>query len=478
MARSWHDSDSPHRVNAACCALMAWTVFLCGCIRPQNYHALPNRSTFHYRYLTNNSQGYGRDYFSAANAYECYIEFDARGAMYRDREGKPTQLKAAVDLIHAVKGDTGGGSTPGKIALYVFVHGWKNNASEEVGNVWGFRRFLSDIAAQQGDIPVIGVYMGWPGASLKGDQFLTFWSREPIADMVGQAADFQEALKKVLQAAKGDSFDSPDGSIAVVIGHSFGGVVLEHAATSLLKEQLDKARAAARDSRPMPVPSPADLFVLINEAGAASIARPFLLQLELGGARYKRGIEGEGRDYPLLLSMTSVGDIATKFGYPGGEFGSINRTATVNFTPPDVFGQTSSLPYNLLTAANMVALQSHAIVPLTAKNPTCDPAINIPIRLSSTLSYCIQAVAPSARLNHTPYWIMQLPQVFVPDHSSVFQDYLLNLLTDVLAYERLIAHPKANRLPVAAPSGQPPPPPPPPTTGGDRPLVLTTSPQP
>ncbi len=31
-------------------------------------------------------------------------------------------------------------------------------------------------------------------------------------------------------------------------------------------------------------------------------------------------------------------------------------------------------------------------------------------------------------LNTTPYWIMQLPQAFVPDHSQVFQDYLLTLI--------------------------------------------------
>ena len=35
-------------------------------------------------------------------------------------------------------------------------------------------------------------------------------------------------------------------------------------------------------------------------------------------------------------------------------------------------------------------------------------------------------------LNTTPYWIMQLPQVFVPDHSSVFQFYMLKLIAAVL----------------------------------------------
>ena len=43
---------------------------------------------------------------------------------------------------------------------------------------------------------------------------------------------------------------------------------------------------------------------------------------------------------------------------------------------------------------------------------------------------------------------MQLPQVFVPDHSAVFQDYLLNLITDVLIYEGVITQPNLKRVPV------------------------------
>ena len=56
---------------------------------------------------------------------------------------------------------------------------------EETRNVWGFRRFLSEIAAQHCNEPVVGVYIGWPGAAVKGDTFLTFWDREPVVTAMG-----------------------------------------------------------------------------------------------------------------------------------------------------------------------------------------------------------------------------------------------------------------------------------------------------
>jgi pimeloyl-ACP methyl ester carboxylesterase len=444
----WFKSTQP---SVLCIALIQLTTLLAGCIRPQNYH--PNNSSIiSYRYRSDDSQGYGTNYFNTAkpsvlltHAYECYIEFDARGSMYRDRVGTPTQLNAAVDLIKAVKQSSSG--SPQRIAVYVFVHGWKNNASEDAGNVWGFRRFLSDVAAQS-DIPIIGVYMGWPGASLKNDQFLSFWNREPIADNVGQSSDFRNALRSVLQAAKGDSYDSPERSIAVVIGHSFGGIVLEHAATDLLEEQIAKPGNVTDETGRAHVQPPADLFVLVNEAGASAIALPFLLQLKEGAAEYECSVQGEDRDCPLLLSMTSVGDVATKFAYPGGEFLSFNRSKTASITPPDDFGQSSTLPYNLLTAANMVALQSHQIIRLTG-SIRCDKTGQIPIRLSASETYCMEPSTSNSSRNHTPYWIMQLPQVFVPDHSTVFRDSFLNLLADMLVYEGLIPPGVSNRTPIA-----------------------------
>jgi len=393
---------------------------LVGCIRAQNYH--PGNSVFHYHYSSKN-KNYGSGYFEDANVTEAYIEFDARGSMYRDRDSRPRQLEAALNEIHNLRFRNRDGR-PHPIALYIFIHGWKNNASEDSNNVWGFRRFLSAVAHYHDDIPVVGLYIGWPGASLKNDKFLSFWNREPVADSVGDG-ELVDAMRSILQAVKGPKYADEDRSIAIVIGHSFGGIVLERVATKLLREQLNSLDPNAA--------SPADLFVLINEAGAASIARPFLFELGDKGVTYN---DNDNNPRPLLLSMTSTGDAATKFAYAGGEYLSLNRPNPVSYSPPDRFGQTSSQPYDLLTAANMIALQSHEVVQKRDGVP-CE----LPIELAPKLTYCMNAITKARsgrdRLNNTPYWIMQLPELFVPDHSSVFQDHLLILLRSVACRSNL-----------------------------------------
>jgi len=418
------------RRDLLCWLVMPAVVLMNGCIRAQNYHAA-NNSTFHYQYRINNAD-YGKGYFQEATAHEAYLEFDARGSMFRDREGHTPQLDATLQLIKNLR-YPGGSNEPRKIALYVFVHGWKNNASEDSGNVWGFRRFLSSIAHDHCGVPVVGLYIGWPGASLKMDKFLTFWDREPVADNVGNG-ELADAMRSILQAVKGPRFNDGDHSIAVVIGHSFGGIVLERVAIKLVREQLnDPDREAA---------SPADLFVLVNEAGAAALARPFLMELAEKNVSYD---DSKGKPHPLILSMTSTGDVATKFAYPGGEFLSFKRPPPQTYSPADRFGQVSSQPYDLLTAANMIALQSHQIVPYVSQ-AACD----LKIPLGTKQAYCMNAITEN-RLNKTPYWIMQMPQIFVPDHGAVFQDYLLKLISVVFGDSELTdCGPRVSNAPAGA----------------------------
>ena len=102
---------------------------LSGCIRTQNYHPAGTKSVFYYHFDSTDKR-YGVRYFKDSTAWEAYIEFDARGNMYRDRDNKPLQRDAALDLINGLRHRNGPNTPDAPVALYVFVHGWKNNASE------------------------------------------------------------------------------------------------------------------------------------------------------------------------------------------------------------------------------------------------------------------------------------------------------------------------------------------------------------
>jgi len=444
--------------------LLSALLFLTGCIRPRYYHvsgppAFAVEPPAHLVFQSTDKR-YGTGYFRTSQAYEAYVEFNQRGALYRDAKGSPAELQQALELIRRCRfraeadspvcPEVGAplSSQAKSITLYIFVHGWKNNASEDTNNPWGFRRFLSYAAWLHPSAPVVGIYIGWPGASLKGDLFLSFWNREPIADVVGNASDLSMALKRLLHEAKGelnagdvpgtDSMDGPlafksaDPSIAVVIGHSFGGIVLEHAATALLQGAFNTIPQSSLSQPVINVYPPADLIVLINEAGAASIAMPFLERLKAAGVSYRCDISGlNDQPCPLILSMTSEGDLATKFAYPGGEFLSFNRPPTEKYPETDQWGQSSSLSYDLITAANFIALQNYSIDKVARAGSSCYIAVSI----SPKETYCMHALPnpehppPLARYpNTTPYWLMQLPQVFVPDHGTVFQPAFLELV--------------------------------------------------
>ena len=440
-----------------------------GCIRAQYYRTNEHPTQYSFSPV---DERYGRGYFRAGSAYEAYVEFDARGSLYHNENGATPQLADALDLIRRCRfrpdglanscaaAGTSLAHTPKPIALYIFVHGWKNNASDDSGNTWGFRRFLSYASYHHPEIPVVGIYMGWPGAVLKDDLFLSFWNREPIADIVGNSNDFRLSLKRLLHEAKGRfdpndqaredlftkaaEYGGTDHSVVVVIGHSFGGIVLEHAATALLQERFDAVSTESQSTERTIIDPPADLFVLINEAGAASIAKPFLDRLKSSGLTYNCITNNKSGECPLILSMTSEGDLATKFAYPGGEVFSWNRPPTPKH-PVDQWGQDTDTPYELITAANFVALQSHSIDKLSNAQRDTSECI-VTVRLPAKNNYCMHSLRiasdPESLKNHpndTPYWLMQLPQVFVPDHGTVFQDTFLRLLDQV-------AHPEQPQL--------------------------------
>jgi hypothetical protein len=94
------------------------------------------------------------------NYYLGFIEFDEFGELF-DRG----QLNRAMTLIQTAKN-----ASPTKNAIVVtFIHGWKNNASDDSGNVWGFREELKSIAntKQYKNYSVIGLYLGWRGLTTK-----------------------------------------------------------------------------------------------------------------------------------------------------------------------------------------------------------------------------------------------------------------------------------------------------------------------
>ncbi|MBV8200496.1 MAG: hypothetical protein JOZ15_07715, partial [Acidobacteria bacterium] len=159
------------------------------------------------------------------------IELDDHGELW-----SRSQLNSALGVINEAQGRTGG---PGAIVI-VFVHGWENNAShgnedDKNGNLYEFKKTLTRVrelevqSTAPNEIPrnVAGVYVAWRGESIHpipGLQQTSFYNRYNTARRVAASPAPTEAILSVLKVGNANK-----RSRTVVIGHSFGGLIVEKA---------------------------------------------------------------------------------------------------------------------------------------------------------------------------------------------------------------------------------------------------------
>jgi hypothetical protein len=372
-----------------------------------------------------------------------FLEFDDMGEAWDRR-----QLPEALALIERAK------QFDKPPIVVVFVHGWKNNASREEkhrnGNVIGFEGVLEYLRTRvYGGFPVVGIYVGWRGDLIPkywpARRQLSYFNREQAALRI-PGASMTSALVNV---ATTTHRERPEAYV-LMIGHSFGALVLERA---LSQAMADYALRIAPDVRSQPGEQDggwSDLVVFVNSAAAATEGKQMLDLLKNRTAFILRDAEGMERSRPLYLSISSVGDAATRFALPLGHGPSflMHRTSgtfrpyTASDVPqPPVAAQSA---YYTSTLAHMQALQSHVII----EDGTCNTggAARTPFgnefKLPNQRIY--QICEKPGRWNDTPYWAMQMPASVVRDHSSIFTEDMVGLLGRFLvsSEEMTVARPR------------------------------------
>ncbi|HEX6640069.1 MAG TPA: hypothetical protein VF215_03100, partial [Thermoanaerobaculia bacterium] len=314
-----------------------------------------------------------------------FIEFDSQGSAFDDEQGA-----AALKLIEREKARVKGG----KIITVVYVHGWKNNASEALPggkpkDVEKFQGALLELGYRAGNaarsagtdpVPVVGVYIGWRGKTLRGPNwfdFVSLWGRRNTANRVGSGADLAVMLNRIIETTNGGD----GGSRVLMIGHSFGARVLEHAIETKKVTLYDPVRGSGV-VRPR-----VDLVLYVNSANDARLSMARVQELQANRVEVHhpdfdpeecaRGGEPSSapdeetraarcRDYPLLVAITSRGDQATKRLLPIAN--TINsddlpREVSANLPPlptTDTFADPLPAPgtYKKVAAGHSAFLQS------------------------------------------------------------------------------------------------------------------------
>jgi pimeloyl-ACP methyl ester carboxylesterase len=365
-----------------------------------------------------------------------FVEFDDQGEMW-----SPVQLSRALALIEDANRHERGA------LVLTFVHGWQHNASPEDRNVASFKEVLSQIVEIERELapdaprPVVGIYLGWRGKTsfVPLLKTLTFWGRANTTRRIA-GTSATEVIYSTLTEAK-----SNPQTKTIVIGHSFGGQIVELALTQALVATL-----LASDHRE--IAFPADLVVLMNPAAKSLQAKQFVDMLERNRIKlYRTDAAGKTYPRPLVVSVTSVGDTATRLAFPAG---LVLGSFTKKFRR---YGQDycSPLPrqkaFYIHTAGHNRSLHNLTVVssPLpdeeqeSSSRPLAQAMTNLRTEYDPISQQYSHSFDGSRRrftirektrtINDTPYWIMSVPGSLIPDHSTIFGPDTARLLGAVFA---------------------------------------------
>jgi len=331
-----------------------------------------------------------------------FVEFGEQGS-YQD----PTQLQNAVDLIKR---------TPRPLVI-TYVHGWHNGAgSADVGK---FSDWLAEISQTQlirdSGFHPIGVYLGWRGEATTVPivRYLTFFSRKAAAERLASNFDCFDAIASVSQAAR--ESHRADRQYTVLIGHSFGGLVVERAVAHAINAEMHGHAAADRSL-------PADLILMVNPASDSILTRQMIAAL------YSRHTE---KSRPFLVSLTSTADAATgtafplstslaattkvfnEVGVPGGEKRENERrfyTATPGHNELLINHETIKLPQTIQAPGGLDALQTNLSHNLAAEVFTTDGP-------NGTLE--LWKIKRTGNVD-VPYWDVKVDPSIIKDHGDIW----------------------------------------------------------
>jgi hypothetical protein len=365
-----------------------------------------------------------------------FVEFDERGDFWDRR-----QLGEASRVIHTSDKPT---------LLVTFIHGWHHNAddrkqsSKNPGDVETFRCLLSELAVSESlrGFQVHGVFLGWRGRVVQGPlDYLTFLDRKGAAMRVAGTPITETIFELIRQARKAH----PDRSKCVVIGHSFGALVLEKAMA-----QAIAGGVLAQDvqSAGKPFDAPADLILLVNSAAESIYAKELSDMFARIGHR-----DSVNPNRPLLISITSESDSATGGWFPIGTFLPnlfAHRRYHWDTRYNTASNEVDQHEYLTKTPGNNARLFTHMVLP-EAPPPNAPSTTQVALIQSRQIGQCIAAnPAFEENLRHshgtsfatsdpnnpnqfkwwqltkidsasrTPYWIFQVPNEIIHEHSPIF----------------------------------------------------------
>ncbi len=401
----------------------------------------------------NNAGEKPKSIISGENYQLAFVEFGEQGS-YLDT----SQIEAAVKLVRSTH----------RPLVVTYVHGWHNDSGSE--DVERFSKFLQQVASapsiQGQQYNIVGVYLAWRGDLTKVPLLteLTFYSRKSAAERLANNFDCFDAISSIAEAARGHH--SRTARYTILIGHSFGGLVVERAVAHALDEKMHGRNAKGAEM-------PADLTLVWNPASDSILSRQILAALDQWQTANTRPLFvsvtstadwATGTMFPLATTLASVTKAFSAVGDPGTSKSESERnyfTSTPGHKPELINRDLEPSSFSLRSTKGLNALQLNLSHNLTG-DVVALPADGGGVQLWQ--------IKPGSGLN-VPYWNIQVDKRIITSHGDVWNDKTEALLAGLFRIANPLhpVHAEASfgnrvfgrdltRQPRTAPTPPPPPP--------------------
>ncbi|SED94881.1 hypothetical protein SAMN05444161_4461 [Rhizobiales bacterium GAS191] len=324
-------------------------------------------------------------------AYElAVVEFDDQGRCY-----ERAQMDAVANRLDALAG--------ADAIIVVFVHGWKHDARSDDTNLISFQDVLRQTVAQEVKAaaaggwrprPVLGVFVGWRGMSFY-DRLgildnVTFWDRQEAGRRVsvGSVRELFGRLRHYRNRRK----DAGGAPLLVIVGHSFGGMIVY----SALAQSLIEAATVPVDEV---TPRFADLVLLVNPAVEAERYLPIY---DLVNVRMQ---QQKGTDQPpVFVCATAKNDWATGLAFPiGNAFSLISESYRGREERQAMVNTIGHLPW----------MKTHDLV-------------------GSNVTPGYERIPVSPQANWSPFWVISTTPDIIDGHNGIFKDKFLSFVAGLV----------------------------------------------
>ncbi len=275
------------------------------------------------------------------------IEFDDMGELWDrcslDASNGHCQLREVLAWVEKERGEAE--QEKAQPITLVFVHGWHHNANPEDESLMSFQEkvFSLQQAADQSfakcahptagercdttfakrKVRFIGVYLGWRARTLKSPRqplwadpdMFAFFGRETTA-MRTALVSMSETFLRLRAASESPAGAGIYASRFLIIGHSFGGLIVERIIAQMLTEAVVGGEGGtttcadgSKGYRPL-----ADMVILLNSASDGILTEQAIDMMKRSHVKTCASAAvsiPNAPTPPLIVSLTSVGDKAT-----------------------------------------------------------------------------------------------------------------------------------------------------------------------